>query len=175
MLGGKPARLCRFPKKELVIIDGLLMNVLSSLIKTGDSIKEKLTKVPTAPGLTRMYSLYQLENQDEYFNWKELSYKFLQNYSPQDIQRFTGYAIKFEVHFVPQFISNMIGVLRACEAMPTEKMKEMESINSRETEIVEVERLEQEYLAYRNVGSARINTPAAKTAFLKWHAAMCVI
>ena len=24
MLGGKPARLCRFPKKELVIIDGLL-------------------------------------------------------------------------------------------------------------------------------------------------------
>ena len=151
------------------------MSVLSSLIKTGESIKARLTKAPTAHGVTRMYSLYLLENQDEYYNWKELSYKFLQIYSPQDIQRFTGYAIKFEVHYEPQFISNMIGILRACEAMPTEKMKEMESINSREKEIAEVERLEDEYLGSRNVGSAKVNSPAAKRAFLAWHAAACVL
>lgn len=151
------------------------MNVLASLIKTGESIKARLTKAPTVRGVTRMYPLYLLENQDEYYNWKELSYKFLQNYSPQDIQRFTAYSIKFEVHYEPQFISNMIGVLRACEAMPTGKMKEMESVNSRETEIAEVERLEAEYLNYRNVGSAKVNSPAAKMAFLAWHAAACVL
>jgi len=151
------------------------MNVLSSLIKNGESIKARLTKAPSAYGFTRMYSLYLLENQDEYYNWKELSYKFLQIYSPQDIQRFIAYAIKFEVHYEPQFISNMIGVLRACEAIPTEKMKEMESVNSREAEIAEVESLENDYLYFRNVGSAKVNSPAAKRAFLAWHAAACVM
>lgn len=153
----------------------IVMKELVTLIETGDSIKARLTKAPSAHGFTRMYSLYLLENQDEYYNWKELSYKYLQYYSPQDIQRFTDYAIKFEVHYEPRFISNMIGVLRACETMPTEKMKEMNFENNREEEIKEVERLEQGYLAYRNAGSAKINIPASKTAFLLWHAAACVL
>lgn len=128
---------------------------LSNLIATGEAIKNGLSQVPPTPGVIRMYVLYRLANQDDYYNWKELVFRYLQTFSPLEIQRFTEYANKFEEHYVPRYISNMIGILRACEAIPSDKMKEAVIDKSREERIAQVEGLEQAYNGYRSLGSGR--------------------
>lgn len=148
---------------------------LSNLIATGEAIKNGLSIVPPTSGVIRMYVLYRLSNQDDYYNWKELVLRYLQTFSPLETQRFTEYANKFEEHYVPRYISNMIGILRACEAIPSDKMKDAELDKTRENEIAQVEELEQTYNGYRSMGSEKVNTTAASEAFREWYAAACVL
>ncbi len=146
---------------------------LSSLIETGETIKNGLTYVPPSHGVIRMYSVYSLADQDEYYNWKELVLRFLQSYSQSDVQRFTEYSIKFEDCFLPRYMSNMLGILRACEALPSDKMNEVELESVRESEIERVKELEQSYLS--DVDISGDNSSIAIDAFHYWHAAACVL
>ncbi len=146
---------------------------LSSLIETGESIKNGLKFVPVPRGIIRTYSLYSLADRDAYFNWKELALRFLQLYSPGDAPRFTEYSVKFEDCYQPSYVSNMIGILRACEALPSEKMYEAESANDRESEIEKVIGLEQTYTIERDMSG--VNSSQAIDAFHFWHAEACVL
>lgn len=146
---------------------------LSSLIEIGESIKNGLSYVPPAHGIIRVYSLYRLADQDAYYNWKELVLRFLHSYSQGEVQRFMDYSVKFEECYLPSYISNMIGILRACEALPSERMIEVESINARESEMEKVNGFEQNYLV--DIELSGDNSSRAIDSFHNWHAAACVL
>ena len=98
------------------------MNI-KELITQGRNIKSSLQYVPSNEGVIRMFAVYSLANVDEYYRWKEFSIRFLQLYYPTDVERFSKYSQEFEQHhYLPKYISNMIGVLEACEASPSERM-----------------------------------------------------
>lgn len=114
---------------------------------------------------------------NEYYRWKECTIKFLQAYYPQDKDRFVKYSDNFEAkrHYIPQHLSNMIGVIEACEAMPSEKVLASEFYSAREDEISAVEDLERGYLDSRKYGSTKINSAESIDAFHRWHAAACIL
>ena len=146
---------------------------LASLIETGESIKKGLSYVSPAPGVVRMYSLYRLSDQDEYYNWKELALRFLHFYSPSDVLRFTKYANKFEDCFIASHISSMLGILRACKELPSEKIKEAESISTRESEVERVKRFEENYIADCDLSGE--NSSRAIDSFHIWHVEASVL
>ena len=149
---------------------------IEELIKQGRAIEKGLAYVHSPEGVMRLYDVYRLANVDDYYRWKEHSIRFLLLYYPTDIQRFVKYSEEFEKHhYIPRFISNMVGVLDACAALPSEKREQMKETQNRDAEITKVEELEQEYLGYRNMGSAIVNTPRALNAFRAWHASACVL
>ena len=149
---------------------------IKELISQGRVIQEKLKYIPPPSGTWRTFKVYELSDINEYYNWKECSIRFLQKYCPSDVGRFLKYSDAFEKnHYLPQFISNMVGVLEACDALPSESMKEQETENSKMEDAAKVEELERIYLGFRRLGSARINTPDAQDAFRAWHAAACVL
>lgn len=149
---------------------------ISELIKRGRAIEQGLTYVQSPSGVIRLYDVYKLSNVDEYYRWKEHSIRFLHLYYPSDLERFSKYAGEFEKHhYIPRFISNMVGVLEACEVFPSEKIEKQEEAQKRGTEIAAVEELEQSYLVFRNAGSAKINRPEASDAFRTWHASACIL
>lgn len=149
---------------------------IEDLIKQGKAIEQGLTYEHSPEGVMRLYDVYRLADIDDYFRWKEHSIRFLHLYYPTDQQRFVKYSEDFEKHhFLPCFISNMVGVLDACAALPSEKMEQLKETQNREEEIGTVEELEQEYLSYRNKGNAIINTMNASNAFRAWHASACIL
>lgn len=149
---------------------------IKELITQGRSIQKNLKYIPPSGGSFRTFKVYEPSDINEYYNWKEFSIRFLQKYCPSDVERFLKYSDEFEKHhYLPQYLSNMVGVLEACDALPSESMKEQETEHSKMEEVAKVEELEQIYLGFRRVGSARINTPDAQDAFRAWHAAACVL
>ena len=132
--------------------------------------------MPSPHNVLRMFDVYKPSDVDEYYRWKEHSIRFLQLYHPTDLERFVKYSEDFERHhFVPNYISNMIGVLEACEEFPSEKMYHQKEVQGREEEVAKVESLEQNYESYRKFGRVKINTPEASNAFREWHAAASVL
>lgn len=151
------------------------MNI-RELIEEGHDIQKGLKYVYPGDYVIRTYDVYELSDDNEYYKWKECAIRFLQLYSPNDIERFIKYSEDFEKHhYIPRYISNMIGVLEACEALPSEKITLLNEAQERNNEIAKVEELEQDYLNYRKVGSAKVNSPAASDAFRKWHASASVL
>lgn len=145
---------------------------IRDLIQKGRTIEEGLKYVLIGDNLIRTFDEYELANVDEYYNWKEWSIRFLHLYSPTDVDRFTKYSEDFEKHYYnPRYISNMIGVLEACKAMPTEKMNNAEMVQDREKELAEVEKLEELYLKMASKETIHLST----SAFHNWHAAACVL
>jgi len=152
-----------------------MMNI-EDLIQKGRKIEQGLSYVNSPEGVIRMYDVYRPSDMDEYYRWKEQSIRFLQLYYPTDFDRFIKYAEEFEKHhYLPCYISNMVGVLDACDALPSEKMRQMNRVQERDVEIAAVEHLEQEYLSIRNLGNASNNKKRGSEAFRKWHAAACVL
>ena len=148
----------------------------SELISTGKEIAKGLTYVHPRSGVIRTFDVYHLADQNEYYRWKELSIRFLQLYYPNDLARFVKYSEEFEKnHYTPRYLSNMVGVLEACDAMPSEQHKELAIADSRESDIKAVEELEQVFLGYRAYGRTKINSLDAINAFHKWHGAACVL
>ena len=93
---------------------------LDDLIKDGRTIENGLRFIPPRQGVIRLYAVYGLEDNKVYYRWKELAIRFLQLYYPNDLSRFEKYSEDFERnHFAKQYISNMIGVLEACLALPS--------------------------------------------------------
>lgn len=144
---------------------------VNDLITSGRAIEHGLKLAPPARGVYRSYELYKPENIDEYFKWKERSIRFLELYCPVDKDRFVDYSGKFERHYSPRFISNMIGVLEACKTMPSEKMVKMNETTQRISEIAKVEELEQTYLRQTSEDGIHLSS----NAFHQWHAAACVL
>lgn len=147
------------------------MNI-NELIAQGRNIESSLQYVPSVEGVIRMYSAYRLTNVDEYYRWKEVSIRYLQLYYPTDVERFSKYSEEFEKHhYLPKFISNMIGVLEACEAFPSERMAQLKGVEERESEISKVLYLEQQYRTQTGKESVHLSI----SAFHDWHAAACVL
>lgn len=154
-----------------------MLNIdLGTLIQRGRSIQEGLTYRKAPSNVLRTFAVYDLKDMNEYYNWKELSVRFLQLYSKEDVERFNKYSDEFEEHYyLPQFISNMVGVLEACKAMPTKQMERITEANAFVTEMESVVRLEKEYLSFVHSGHDTLNSLAAIESFHKWHAAASVL
>ena len=150
---------------------------IKELIEQGKKIQTGLKYVRPAPNVTRLYDVYTPSDMNEYYRWKECTIKFLQTYYPQDKERFVKYSDDFEAkrQYLPRFLSNMIGVIEACEAMPSEKVLANEVYSARECEISAVEDLASAYLDFRKYGSVKINSAEAIDAFHRWHAAACIL
>ena len=149
---------------------------IKGLIQTGNDILNGLHFVSPGKDVFRPYEEYELYDFNVYYRWKECTIRFLQLYYPEDLGRFENYLDDFERHsFQPCYISNMIGVLEACEALPSEKHKEQAIYNSRDSEIITVENLEESYLDFKRAGGSIINSSKAIEAFHRWHAASCVL
>ena len=148
---------------------------IKELIEQGKKIQTGLKYVHS--NVTRLYDVYAPADMNEYYRWKECTIKFLQTYYPQDMERFVKYSDDFESkrHYLPQYLSNMIGVLEACDALPSEKVIAQEADIARDDEIATVEKLENEYLKFRKSLRSKINSSEAIDAFRKWHAAACVL
>lgn len=145
---------------------------ITELINTGSLIKQGLTYINTRDGHVRLYDAYRLSDIDGYYRWKEQCIRVLQLYFPSDLERFIKYSEEFERHhYLPRYISNMIGVLNACEAIPSEKLKQEKIVVEREEEISRVEELEQIYI--NQTSESRIHNSIA--AFHEWHASACVL
>lgn len=145
---------------------------IDDLIKQGKAIEHGLTYVHSPEGVMRLYDVYRLTNEDEYYKWKEHSIRFLQLFFPTDMQRFVKYSEEFEKHhYLPCFISNMVGMLDACAALPSEKMVQSKAVQSRDTEIAMVENLEKIYLSQTSEDTIHQSI----AAFHSWHAAACVL
>ena len=61
---------------------------LKSLIQSGKDLKSTLKYVPPSYNVIRAVSVYNFDDQDKYFNWKEVSLRFLQMYYPVEAVRF---------------------------------------------------------------------------------------
>lgn len=147
------------------------MNI-KELIAEGKKIESLLQYVPAGEGVIRMYPVYRPTDVDEYYRWKEFSIRFLKLYYPTEEERFFKYSEEFEKHhYLPHYISNMIGVLEACKVFPSESMTRLKADEERESEIVKVQDLEQQYL--EQTGKERVHL--STSAFHDWHAAACVL
>lgn len=173
-------RAARIVQKELAeqpaLIKALEAMSIKELISQGRTIQSQLNYIPPPSGTWRTFKVYEPASINEYYTWKEYSIKFLQEYCSSDLSRFVKYSDDFEKnYYLPQYLANMIGVLEACNAIPNEKMKINNDECARQDEIAKVEELEQEYLGFRKMGNAWINTRDAIDAFRMWHATACVL
>ncbi len=149
---------------------------LETLISTGRHIQKGLKYRPSPPNVFRSFEVYDLDDVDEYYNWKELSIRFLQQYGEDDPKRFIQYSKEFEEHYyLPKWISNMVGVLEACKVIPTKQMAVLLEDSQRETEVKTVLDLENDYLEFVHSDRDVINSIKAIDAFHKWHAAASVL
>lgn len=166
--GHPPAWLLR----DKILILNVMAISLKNLIETGKGLKSMLKYVPSGYNVIRTYPVYEFDHYDEYYTWKEVSLRFLQMYYPSDATRFVKYSEDFEKHhFTPMYLSNMIGVLEACDALPSDRVQQLNSMIGRDEELASVLELEKSFL------SQDVDTnPLAKVrTFHAWHAAACVL
>lgn len=145
---------------------------LKSLITQGKVLKDTLHYVAPSYNVIRTYPVYEFANQDDYYTWKELSLRFLQLYYPHDLERFVKYSEEFEKRcFVPQYLANMIGVLEACDQLPSESVLQLNNTINRDEELSRVQELESLYLEK----ISEDNVHKSIKTFHEWHAAACVL
>lgn len=147
------------------------MNI-KELISRGRAIQEQLKYIPPPSGVWRTYEVHKLSDIDEYYNWKEFSIRFLHQYCPSDADRFVRYSDEFEnKHYLPRYLSNMVGVLEACDIFPSEKMAQESAVDERAKEIRHVEELETAYVALTDESTVHKSI----RAFHDWHASACIL
>lgn len=150
---------------------------LEALIEEGRTIQKGLKYVEPGYNVIRMYDVYELQDRNQYFNWKECVIRFLHMYSKNDVGRFIGYANEFEknLHYLPAFISNMVGVLEACKALPSMEIKQLSQNNALECELEALHNLEWDYLNFVHSVEDEVNSSEAIESFHKWHAAATIL
>lgn len=150
---------------------------LDELIEQGRTIQKSLKYVEPGYNVIRMFDVYELSDRNQYFNWKECVIRFLQKYSKEDSERFIGYANEFEKsqHYLPPFISNMVGVLEACKAVPSKEIELLCQANALDAELESIHNLEWDYLNFVHSVDDELNTNEAIEAFHRWHAAASVL
>ena len=145
---------------------------IQELIQQGRDIKDGLKKVPPPQGVIRLYAAYNLKDVDEYYRWKEISLRYLHLYYSTDAERFVTYSEEFEKHsYLPKYLSNMIGVLEACNTLPSNKSKHLNDIQEREYELSEVLKREGTYTLI----SSQDDVIQSIDAFHQWHASASVL
>lgn len=150
---------------------------LDALIEEGRTIQKGLKYVEPGYNVIRMYDVYEPSDKNQYFNWKECAIRFLQMYSKNDVDRFIGYANEFEknLHYLPAYISNMVGVLEACKALPSREIEQLNQTNALESELEALHNMEWDYLNFVHSVEDKVNSREAIEAFHKWHAAASVL
>lgn len=150
---------------------------LDNLIEEGRAIQEGLTYVDPGYNVIRMFDVYELSDSNRYFNWKECVIRFLQKYSKDDVDRFICYSNDFEKsqHYLPIYISNMVGVLEACKAIPSRELENFNQFNALDSELESLHNLEWNYLNFVHSVGDEVNTSDAIEAFHRWHAAASVL
>lgn len=145
---------------------------IKELISQGRTIQGNLKYIPPRGGTWRTFEVYEPSDINDYYNWKEFSIRFLHQYCPTDVERFVKYSDEFEKnHYLPRFLSNMVGVLEACDSFPSEKMEQQNASDEREIEIKHVESLEMDYMGLIDESTVHKSI----RAFHDWHAAACVL
>lgn len=145
---------------------------IKDLISQGNAIRSGVEYVPAPRNVIRTFSVYSLSNSGEYYRWKELCIRYLRLYYPAESERFIKCSNEFEEnHQAPRYISNMIGILEACEDIPSDEVARLMDEERIEEEIAKVQRLEEEYLSQSKGDTINLSTPA----FHEWHAEACVI
>ena len=146
--------------------------MIQDLINQGKDIKEGLQRVPPPQGVIRLDVAYCPKDVDEYYRWKEISLRYLQLYYSVETERFVGYSEAFEKHsYTPRYLSNMIGVLEACHALPSTQIKHLNYMQERTDELLKVLKLED---MYSKISSEKDVIQSIK-AFHEWHAAASVL
>lgn len=150
---------------------------LVSLIEQGRIIQSGLKYVDPGYNVIRTFDVYELADRNQYFNWKECVIRFLKMYSKDDVDRFIGYANDFEKsqHYLPAYISNMVGVLEACKALPSRAIEQLEQQGTIENELESLHNLQWNYLNFVHSPSDEVNSSDAIEAFHRWHAAASVL
>lgn len=148
---------------------------LTSLIETGRNIQSGLRYIEAGSHVIRTFAEYRLADKDVYYTWKECVIRFLQLYSKEDVTRFGQYADMFEKHHNPRYISNMVGILEACKAIPSKQLEALQEESSRENEMNVVVQMEQLYIEIINTDKDAVNSKAAISAFHRWHATASVL
>ena len=148
---------------------------MTSLIETGRAIQKGLKYIEAGTHVIRSFAEYRLADKDVYYTWKECTIRFLQLYSKEDVARFSQYADAFEKHHDPRYISNMIGILEACKAIPSKQMEALYEAGSRKDEMSIVLKMEQIYFDILKIDKDAVNSRAAINSFHEWHAAACVL
>jgi hypothetical protein len=150
---------------------------IDKLIEEGREIQNGLTYVEPGYEIIRMFDVYKLSDRNKYFNWKECVIRFLKKYCNGEEERFIRYADKFEnkQHYLPQYISNMVGILEACKAVPSKELEQLSHVKTIESELDSLKKLERNYLNYVRSKNDELNSIEAIEAFHKWHATASVL
>ena len=145
---------------------------IKDLISQGRTIQKGLKYIPPVGGMLRTFKVYAPSDIDAYYNWKECTIRFLHQYCPIEVERFIKYSDAFEEnHYLPRYLSNMVGVLEACDSFPSQQMEHVKVSDEREKEIYQVESLEMAYVSLTDESTAHNSI----RAFHDWHAAACVL
>lgn len=151
---------------------------LDILIEEGRKIQEGLTYVYPGYEIVRFYDVYSLSDTNQYYNWKECAIRFLRRYNEGvDVERFISYANEFEKdqHYLPAYISNMIGILEACNTIPSRGIAQLKQNDVIENDLSTLHDLEWGYLNFVHSAEDELNSFAAIEAFHKWHATASIL
>lgn len=150
---------------------------LDELIEQGRAIQKGLKYVEPGCNVIRMFDVYELSDRNQYFNWKECVIRFLQKYCKDDVDRFINYSNEFEKsqHYLPAYLSNMVGLLEACKAVPSKEIEQLNQVNTLDTELESLHDLEWNYLNFVHSVNDEVNTTEAIEAFHRWHASASVL
>jgi len=97
---------------------------------------------------------------------------FSSNVFPTGLERFLKYVKDFEdCCYNPKFFSNMLGVLEACEAFPTDEMQRYNERNELMDELTKIQKFQKKY----ENQAPNFMTQESMDAFHAWHAAACVL
>ncbi len=148
---------------------------LESLVRIGEKVREGLKYDNPPYNVTRLYDKYILEDDNDYYDWKELSLRYLCNNAPEAISSFIKYSIEFEKLYLPRYITNMISVLRACLKIPTEMQMRESYSHMVDDELRKLEELEMDYITLCNGGRDTCNFRETINAFHKWYSFASVL
>lgn len=112
-----------------ILIDKMKNSVfakLEQLICEGEDIDSSISYVEPEPNTWRTYDVYTIKMGNEYHIWKNKCIRLLDLNFKHDgtINLFRDAVRKFEEnHYAPKYMSDMIGILKACVEIPSFSLK----------------------------------------------------
>jgi len=150
---------------------------LESLIEQGKAIRKGLKYVPPRPGTYRIFSVYRLENESEYYSWEATCENYLDitYHDNPCIASFQQAAKAFEVranHFCPQHLDKMIGILEGCKTIPVVPKTTPMVANGTEGFI---NQLECKRSLYKSFFQGNVNSTDCIEAYHNWYSESLVL
>lgn len=150
---------------------------LESLIEQGKAIRKRLKFVSPRPGTYRVFSVYRLENESDYYSWEASCESYL-NITFQDnpcVTSFQQAAKVFEGkanHFCPQPLDKMIGILEGCKALS--RAPEATPMAASGTEEL-FNQLESKRSLYKSFFQGNVNSIDCIEAYHNWYSESLVV